>query len=116
MHSLLIWLWGIANVALWVGPSAAGLTGAEGPNGPRRAELVYLLRQDCGSCHGMQLKGGLGPALTPGALAGKPATYLEQTILAGRPGTPMPPWAGLLTEAEVRWLVSALLQGITDGR
>ena len=27
----------------------------------RQEELIYRLRQDCGSCHGMTLKGGLGP-------------------------------------------------------
>ena len=31
----------------------------------RQDQLRYLLRQDCGSCHGMTLKGGLGPALLP---------------------------------------------------
>lgn len=29
----------------------------------REKELETLLYQDCGSCHGMTLKGGLGPAL-----------------------------------------------------
>ena len=33
------------------------------PDAARRAELVTLVRQDCGSCHGLTLKGGLGPAL-----------------------------------------------------
>jgi cytochrome c55X len=81
----------------------------------RRAELLHLLRQDCGACHGITLKGGLGPALTPQALAGKSEAALEQTILAGRPGTPMPPWAPFLTPEEVTWLVGQLRDGIGDG-
>lgn len=79
----------------------------------REAELRYLLAQDCGSCHGLTLKGGLGPPLTPPALAGKPAEFLQWTILYGRPGTAMPPWRGILSEQESRWLAERLLAGET---
>ena len=81
------------------------------PNSARQAQLQYLLVQDCGSCHGMRLKGGLGPALLPEALRDKPDEILVSTILNGRPGTPMPPWRELLTEDEARWLVSVLRSG-----
>ena len=84
------------------------------PEPARRAELTLLVRQDCGSCHGLTLKGGLGPALTREALAGKPPEGLRGTILYGRPGTPMPPWRGFLTEAEAGWLVDVLTQGRLD--
>lgn len=78
----------------------------------RRAELHNLLLQDCGSCHGMTMKGGLGPALTPDVLKSKSREMLEATILYGRPGTPMPPWDKLLTKAEVRWLLDVLDAGV----
>ncbi len=78
----------------------------------RQKTLLYLLRQDCGSCHGMTLKGGLGPALLPETLANKPTEFLVQTILDGRPNTAMPPWRGLLTQAEAVWLVAELVKGI----
>lgn len=81
------------------------------PPGERRTELRYLLTQDCGSCHGLTMRGGLGPALTPEALAGKPAAFLQLTILHGRPGTAMPPWRGILTESESLWLAEQLLAG-----
>jgi cytochrome c55X len=77
----------------------------------RKAELTYLLDQDCGSCHGMTRKGGLGPALLPKNLEGKPNELLIATILEGRPGTAMPPWRGQLTEAEAAWLVEQLRHG-----
>lgn len=77
----------------------------------RQDALVHLLRHDCGSCHGMTLRGGLGPPLTPAALDGKARAALEATILYGRAGTPMPPWKNMLSEAEVRWLVEALKSG-----
>jgi cytochrome c55X len=84
-----------------------------GPSGARQLELRHLLIQDCGSCHGMTLKGGLGPALLPANLEGKPDGLLVNTILFGRAGTPMPPWEPMLTEAEAVWLVEQLRKGVT---
>ena len=43
-------------------------TAAGEPSPERQKELVRLVRQDCGSCHGMTLNGGLGPALSVQAL------------------------------------------------
>jgi len=81
------------------------------PDAARRAELVELVRQDCGSCHGLTLRGGLGPSLEPSAIAAKDAEALGFVILHGRPGTPMPPWRQFLTEAEARWIVEQLAKG-----
>jgi cytochrome c55X len=78
---------------------------------PDAQRLVRLVRQDCGSCHGLTLKGGLGSPLLPAGLADKPAESLVATILYGRPGTAMPPWKGLLTEQEAQWIVERLQAG-----
>jgi len=78
----------------------------------RQTELIYLLKQDCGSCHGMTLKGGLGPALLPGTLTGKPTELLVTTILEGRTGTAMPPWKAMLTQDEAEWIAVQLQQGV----
>lgn len=83
---------------------------------PRQAELRQLLTQDCGSCHGLTLRGGIGPALTPQALAGKSAASLQTAILRGRPGTPMAPWSPFLNEAEADWLVVQLMNGSVHAR
>ncbi|NIP73637.1 MAG: cytochrome c [Gammaproteobacteria bacterium] len=80
----------------------------------RQRELIHLLKHDCGSCHGMTLQGGLGSALTPEALASRPAELMVSTILDGRPGTPMPPWRSMLTREEVEWLVDKLYEGDTN--
>jgi len=80
-------------------------------DGNRQAELRHLLEQDCGSCHGLTRRGGLGPALTAEALRGKAASALAWTISNGRPGTAMPAWSPFLTTAEVDWLVQELLNG-----
>jgi cytochrome c55X len=82
------------------------------PPAARRAELTELVRQDCGSCHGLTLKGGLGPSLEPAAMADKDGAQMSFVILHGRRGTPMPPWRGLITEDEARWIVEALKQGL----
>lgn len=84
------------------------------PGAARQRELVNLVRQDCGSCHGMTFKGGLGPPLTPEALRDKPAESLTLTILNGRPGTPMPPWRQFVTEAEANWIVDRLQDGFRN--
>ena len=102
-------LCGIAVLLLSV---ALSQTARADPSAARQADLVYQLRQDCGACHGMTLKGGLGPPLLPTALAGKPNDALVETILDGRPGTPMPPWAFEITPDEAAWLVRRLKEGL----
>lgn len=89
---------------------------AVGMDAARRDELVALVRQDCGSCHGLTLKGGLGPALLPEVLKDKPAEYLRFVILQGLPNTAMPPWKRFLTETEAQWIVANLLKGFPNGR
>lgn len=91
--------------------TAAGTIQAESLSQQRQADLVYLLHQDCGSCHGMTLKGGLGPSLLPEALAGKPDAYLRQVISKGVPEKAMPPWENILQPDEIDFLVSYLQQG-----
>ena len=84
------------------------------PDALRQKELVRLVRQDCGSCHGMTLRGGLGPPLLPENLHEKPAEGLVATIHYGRPGTPMPPWKQFMSEAEAGWIVQELMNGFPN--
>nr|WP_254899288.1 cytochrome c [Thalassococcus arenae] len=78
---------------------------------PDPAALSRLVHQDCGSCHGLTLKGGLGPDLRAETLQHYDADVLKSVILDGIPGTPMPPWRPLLTEAEAEWIAQYLLKG-----
>lgn len=89
---------------------------AYSPEPKRRNELITLVRQDCGSCHGLKLNGGLGPALLPETLKDKDPEGLKATILQGRPGTAMPPWGHFLSEAEAEWIVTSLQKGFPDDR
>jgi cytochrome c55X len=95
--------------------ASLGLTaGAQDVPPARQQELVRVVRQDCGSCHGMRLTGGLGPSLTREALADKPVESMASTIYHGRPGTPMPGWRPMLSEAEARWIAEQLRQGFPE--
>jgi cytochrome c55X len=64
----------------------------------------------------MLLTGGLGPPLTREILAGKPLAGLAATIYQGRPGTPMPGWRALLSEAESFWIAEQLMRGFPEQR
>jgi cytochrome c55X len=76
----------------------------------RAAELTHLVTEDCGSCHGLTMKGGLGRPLTAAALAQADPEGLALIILDGVPGTAMPPWRPLITEAEALWIARYLQQ------
>ncbi|MCP3667148.1 MAG: cytochrome c [Gammaproteobacteria bacterium] len=81
-------------------------------NEQRKDEILHLLKHDCGSCHGMLLEGGLGPALKPERFEKWSVDQLATTIIHGRPGTPMPPWRPFFSDEEVRWLATQLKQGV----
>lgn len=78
------------------------------PSTDRQNTLRDMLTNDCGACHGLTLKGGMGPALLPDTLAGKPDEFLAATILDGRKGTAMPPWRQFINYDEALWLIRIL--------
>ena len=80
----------------------------------RQQELLYMLKHDCGSCHGMRLTGGLGPPLTRDALKSKNSSMLMNSITEGHTGTAMPAWKGILNDGDIDWLVSRLREGIQE--
>ena len=87
---------------------------APAASGEDGARLARFVRHDCGACHGLTLKGGLGPPLTREALAGRPRAYLVAVILDGVKGTAMPPWSPLVTQGEAAWIADRLLAGFPD--
>ena len=92
--------------------AVTSLAAAAAPPAERQAELIHRLKHDCGSCHGMTLKGGLGPALLPSTIADKPSEGLVDVILHGLPGTPMPPWGFEIDPGEAAWLVERMKEGL----
>lgn len=102
----LIWTLLLSGMPVW-----AAAQSLDAPEPLRQLELVRLVRQDCGACHGMNLTGGLGLSLLPQDLRDKPIDSLVATVLYGRPGTPMPAWKTILGEKEVEWIVAQLIKG-----
>lgn len=70
-----------------------------------------MLKHDCGSCHGLPPKGGLGPSLMPDVLVDKSDTVLFEVIQNGRSGTAMPAWKPFITVDETVWMIAQLRQG-----
>ena len=104
-------LYRLAAAALAFG-FAPGFAAAE-ISPTREGELLTLLLHDCGACHGLTLKGGLGPPLRPAQVAWKSEEALAAAILDGVPGTPMPPWRIEIAPEEAAWLARLLKQGLS---
>jgi cytochrome c55X len=100
-----------AKAGLWAALAFAAASASANETGLDTARLTNLVREDCGSCHGLTLKGGLGKPLTPEHLRIWSHDQLVAIILDGVPGTPMPPWRPLLSEAEVQWIAERLQKG-----
>lgn len=97
--------WGLAaGLALLAGHAFAGAP-------ETRAELANMVLQDCGSCHGMTLKGGLGPPLRPDDLKLQSVEGIAAIISEGVDGTAMPPWKPLLTDEQMLWISRQLKSG-----
>ena len=99
------------GLALLLAMSSASIA-EESLDTKRQQELAYMVKHDCGSCHGMTLKGGLGPSLLSNVLESKGHNVesLSLIIRHGRPGTAMPPWGPVLAEDDIRWIATQLLQ------
>ncbi len=85
---------------------------ASGADSGRASELERLVRQDCGSCHGLTLAGGLGPDIRPAALVGRAPETIATIVLDGVPGTAMPPWRPLISESDADWIALYLLDEV----
>lgn len=94
---------------------ASNVQAGETISAQRQSALDNLLIQDCGSCHGLRMNGGLGPALLPKQLEAQSIEFIANTILNGRPGSAMPAWSGLLTPLEARWIAQRLKSGLKSG-
>ena len=101
----------IASLPLAVLALLAAIPPAAAVDPAREAELTDLVRQDCGSCHGMTLKGGLGKPLQPQDLEALDVESIVSIILEGIPGQPMPPWKGLISDADAAWIARKLKEG-----
>ena len=97
---------------VWLLPQVAQAESRD-TGAPNPERLETLLYQDCGSCHGMTLRGGLGPALPRDRMQTLSPEALTHIIRHGIPGSAMPGWKALLSEEEARWIAEHLQ---TDNR
>jgi cytochrome c551 len=98
-------------------PSPSGSPSASLPGDPNNGQSVYS--QNCTTCHGSSLEGGIGPQLNPIAKLPGVANpldpgYIIDTITNGRTpsggGTAMPAWKGKLTDQEIKDVASYIIQ------
>ena len=94
-----------ASLCLALLAPAAGATEIQ-PDQARKLERLVV--QDCGSCHGLTLKGGLGTPIHQDRMRHYDREDLRDIILDGVPGTAMPPWRPLITEGEALWIADYL--------
>lgn len=90
------------------------------------AKGATLFGQNCATCHGSNLEGGVGPKLNPieqlpGVSNPKDPAYLETTITNGRAGqgqfsgTAMPSFGGKLSQQDIADLAAFILQQNESG-
>ncbi|MCP5014957.1 MAG: cytochrome c [Ketobacter sp.] len=99
------------KIAFWVFGALFSSAVHAAPSEQRQADIIYTVKQDCGSCHGLTLAGGLGPDLRASRLKQLPDKYLISVIRNGVPGTPRPPWQRFFSDKEIHWIVTQLKQG-----
>ena len=99
---------GKAAMTALVLAALATTSGATEIGAEQAAKLERLVVQDCGSCHGLTLNGGLGTPINVDRMQHYAREDLRDIILDGVPGTAMPPWRPLITEDEALWIADYL--------
>ncbi len=77
----------------------------------RQSELLYFVEQKCPACHGIGMRGSIGPALSKANLQHLSVNAVTLTILYGLPEKGMPAWEAQLSEREASWIAELLKRG-----
>jgi len=77
----------------------------------RQSELLYFVEQNCPACHGIRMKGSIGPALSKADLQHLSVNAVTLTILYGLPDKGMPAWEAQLSETDAFWIAKLLKRG-----
>lgn len=89
------------------GPSTISLPPLSANGDVQKGAQLY--EQNCQSCHATATTRGNAPSLhNPELLNGASPAFLRYAVVNGRPGTPMPPFLGKLSERDVTDIVTWL--------
>lgn len=77
----------------------------------RRSELLYFVEQNCPACHGIRMRGSIGPALSKANLQHLSVNAVTLTILYGLTDKGMPAWEAQLSERDAYWIAELLKRG-----
>jgi nitrite reductase (NO-forming)/hydroxylamine reductase len=71
-------------------------------------DVEKMFEKECQGCHGPNHEGGVGSDLRPGIIGKKNSYTLSETIIGGRAGTAMPPFAEKMTKDDADKMVDYL--------
>lgn len=94
--------------------AAARVSAAEEPGeitGARQAELREFVETNCPACHGEQLAGSIGPALSEDGLRHLSVEAVSFMILNGYEAKGMPAWNAQLSKRDTAWIAKFLKRG-----
>ena len=77
----------------------------------RQSELLDFVEQNCPACHGIRMRGSIGPALSKANLQHLSVNAVTLTILYGLTDKGMPAWEAQLTEGDAYWIAEFLKRG-----
>ncbi|HLC01426.1 MAG TPA: c-type cytochrome [Anaerolineales bacterium] len=95
----------VALIGAWRGGEAARPAAAGDEPFVQGMPVSAFFLDTCSGCHGPTRQGATGPALLPQRLS-QPDAYYHDVIKNGKPGTVMPPWGGMLSDAEIDTLIN----------
>jgi len=74
----------------------------------RQSELLNFVEQNCPACHGIRMRGSIGPPLSEASLQHLSVNEVTLTILYGFPEKGMPAWETQLSEKDAYWIAEFL--------
>ena len=77
----------------------------------RQSELLDFVEQNCPACHGIRMRGSIGPALSKANLQYLSVNAVTLTILYGLTDKGMPAWEAQLSERDAYWIAEFLKRG-----
>ena len=91
-----------ALMVLWVIPALTGTDGDEPDPVVTASDAAFLYERHCGTCHGLEAQGNIGPPLADGAVVAAYPEIDDQIAVITDGRNQMPPFGDSLTAVEIR--------------